>query len=75
MGKIISPAGEVAFKIKGVKNKGTELVILGVMGVWDAEIILSLGEALRMLLNRNIPLIIIKLPIMYLRDLFKNKKT
>lgn len=74
MGKLISQAGEVDFKTKGVKRKGTQLVIVSVMGLWDAEIHLSIGEVLRMFLNRNIPMIIIALPVALIMGLFERKR-
>jgi hypothetical protein len=76
MGKIISPAGELAFEMKSLMRKGTNIVIVGRMGVWDSEIYLSYGEVLRFFLGLGVLQIVIGLPVVLMRGLFgrKNRK-
>jgi hypothetical protein len=74
MGKIVSPAGDVSFLVKGVKRSETNMVIVGTMGYWDAEIYMSVGEMLKVFLNKSMPGIIVMLPIALVKAAFKGKK-
>ena len=74
MGKIISPAGDVAFEMQSLKRKGTDIVIVGRMGVWDSEIYLTYGEMIRFFLGRGVLQIIIGLPVVLIKGLFGKKK-
>ena len=67
MGKIKSPAGEVAFSLKSLKHEGTDLVIIGTMGIWEAEVHLPYGELLKFSLNRSTLLTVITFPILIFR--------
>lgn len=74
MGKIISQAGEVAFNVKSLKREGDDLVIIGIMGIWEARVYLSYKEILALFLNRNLLLTIIVLPIQLLKGLFRQSE-
>ena len=72
MGRIVSPAGEVAFNVSSLRRDGEELVIIGRMGIWDAKVYLPFKELLR-LSPTAIPLIIfmlIMLPIYFFKRVF-----
>lgn len=47
MAKIVSDAGEITLEIKSFARQGGELVVAGTMGVWQAKVFLSPGEAVR----------------------------
>ena len=74
MGRIVSPAGDVAFIMEGFKRKGTDIVIVGKMGLWESEIYLSYKETLGFLFNGSLWATIIILPFAIIRDLFKKEK-
>ncbi len=42
--KVISPAGEFDFIVKGSSVEGNFVVLKGQMGVWDSKIYLSPGD-------------------------------
>jgi hypothetical protein len=74
MGKIISEAGEVTFEVKGVRQEGCEIVILGKMGVWNAEVFLSAEEIIRILPSRAVLSMIITLPLTVLKKWLRGSR-
>ncbi|MBI2854463.1 MAG: hypothetical protein HYX87_06030 [Chloroflexi bacterium] len=75
MGKIISAAGEVTFVTSGVRSRGSNLIIVGKMGIWDAEVYLSSGEMLRVFFNPRTLFALIRIPLFLIANLFRRKKT
>jgi hypothetical protein len=51
MGKINSPAGEIAFEMRSLKPRKSGVTVLATMGVWEAEIYFSYLESLRFFLH------------------------
>jgi hypothetical protein len=74
MGKIVSPAGEIDFKMDTFTCKGNDLIVTGRMGMWDSKIYFSYKEVLRLTLNLRLLQAIIMLPIVLIREQFQNKK-
>jgi hypothetical protein len=74
MGKIISPAGEIDFKMTSFRCKGNDIVVVGRMGMWDSEIYFPYKEMLRLALSWHLPQAIIMLPVALIRELFKRDK-
>ena len=76
MGKIVSPAGEMNFEVKGFERDGENLVVLAKMGVWDARVSLPFKDILRLFVM-NLPLatyMLIMLPVYLLSGLFRQGK-
>ena len=69
MGKIVSAAGEVAFVLKLVRTGTNGFVIIGRMGVWDAEVYLSYKEMLGSLVTPKTLLAMLKIPILLSRGI------
>lgn len=74
MSKVISPAGDQVFEIKSVGTDVDGFVMVGRMGVWDAEVHLSYGEIFTSFLKPKALLAILKIPIFLLKGLFIPKK-
>ena len=73
MGKINSPAGDIAFEMKSLKPKQAGVLILATMGVWESEIYFSYAETLRFFLSLSLFLTIIVFPVALIRGMFKRK--
>jgi hypothetical protein len=74
MGKIVSPAGEIALTVKSLQRKGEDIVIHGTMGVWEADVFLPYDEMIRVALSRHIFSILVMFPVALFKALFKKKK-
>jgi hypothetical protein len=74
MGRIVSPAGDITFKMTDIKSKGNDVVVVGQMGMWDSQIYFSYKEIMRLMFNRHLPQVIIMLPIALIRGTFKKNK-
>ncbi len=74
MGKINSPAGEIAFTMKSLKPKKAGMTVLATMGVWESEIYFSYGETLRFFLNPRQLLTLITVPFVVIAGIFKHDK-
>ena len=47
MAKIISEAGEITLEIKSLRREGNDIIIESSMGIWEAKVYISRGEAIR----------------------------
>jgi hypothetical protein len=74
MGRINSPAGDIAFEMKSLKPKKAGVLILATMGVWESEIYFSYTETLRFFLTPRQLLALITIPIVFIMGLFKRDK-
>ncbi len=74
MGRITSAAGDVAFNMKSIRTDTNGFVIIGTMGVWDAEVYLSYKEILGGFVNPKTLLAVLKIPILLLIGLFRQKE-
>lgn len=71
MAKMISQAGEMSVALKDVTRDGSNLVLIGQMGVWDSQIIVSPQEIvaiMRLMLSPKIILFLILAPFRALRQ-------
>ena len=71
MGKILSPAGDFAFQIDTLERQGDELVVTGVMGIWESRIHFS-AEELAYLLAKGassprIIMLLLRLPVILVK--------
>lgn len=76
--KVISGAGEFEMEIKGVTVRDGNLVLLGTMGIWDSETIISPQEYMRMIrLGTNLKVIMffLTMPVTLLRGAFRRSET
>lgn len=74
MGRIISPAGDASFRLKGVGRHGNNLVITGrMMSAWDVKVYLSFTEMLRAV-STSILLIIV-MPVTAFITSFRKQET
>lgn len=73
MSKVISPAGDQNFEIKSVDTDIDGFIMIGRMGVWDAEVHLSYGEIFLSFLNPKAILAMIKIPFLLFKGLFRPK--
>lgn len=67
--KVISPAGEFDFIVKGSSVEGNFVVLKGQMGVWDSKIYLSPGDIwhfVSIFLRPAVFALLVKLPFKYL---------
>jgi hypothetical protein len=67
--KVISPAGEFDFIVKGSSVEGDFVVLKGQMGVWDSKIYLSPGDIwlfTSIFLRPAVLVFLLKLPFKYL---------
>jgi hypothetical protein len=74
MGRIVSPAGDIALTLKHLKRKGNDIVINGTMGVWEADVFLPYDEIIKVALTYNIFSVLIMFPVAFIRGLFKRKR-
>jgi len=74
MGKINSPAGDIAFEMKSLKPKQAGVLILATMGVWESEIYFSYAETLRFFFKPRQLLALIMIPVVFIAGLFKREK-
>jgi hypothetical protein len=75
--KVISPAGEFDFMVKGSSVEGNFVVLKGQMGVWDSKIYLSPSDIwlfVSIFLRPAVLAFLIKLPFRYLFDRDANKR-
>ena len=66
--KVISPAGEFDFIVKGSSVEGNFVVLKGQMGVWDSKIYLSPGDIwlfVSIFLRPAVLGFLLKLPLRY----------
>ena len=67
--KVISPAGEFDFMVKGSSVEGNFVVLMGQMGVWDSKIYLSPRDIwlfVSIFVRPAVLLFLVKLPFRYL---------
>ncbi|MCG8649013.1 MAG: hypothetical protein MI861_04225 [Pirellulales bacterium] len=67
--KVVSPAGEFEFKVKGSSVEGEHVVMTGQMGVWDSKIYLTPADIwlfTSIFLRPSVILFILKLPFKFL---------
>jgi hypothetical protein len=67
--KVISPAGEFDFIVKGSSVEGNFVVLKGQMGVWDSKIYLSPGDIwlfVSIFFRPAVVAFLVKLPFKYL---------
>jgi hypothetical protein len=67
--KVISPAGEFDFMVKGSSVEGNYVVLKGQMGVWDSKIYLSPSDIwlfVSIFFRPAVLLFLVKFPFRYL---------
>ncbi len=70
MGKVVSAAGDVTFTMRVIKADDKGLVIIGTMGVWDAEVFLTYRELFGNFVRPSTLISIVRIPFLLLKRLF-----
>ena len=78
MGKILSPAGDFAFQIDTLERQGNELVVTGIMGIWESRIHFSAEELAYLFAKAvstpRIVMLILTLPIILVKRRLARKQ-
>ncbi len=70
MAKMISQAGEMTVQLKEVTRDGSNLILIGQMGVWDSQIVVPAQETLAIMRLMLRPKVILFLVLAPFRALF-----
>lgn len=74
--KVVTSEGEFAIEITELTREGDDLVMVGTMGVWEANTIIPAEEMihlLRLSLKPKVIFYIISLPFILLKGIFRKK--
>ncbi|MDD5038396.1 MAG: hypothetical protein PHN78_03670 [Dehalococcoidales bacterium] len=77
MAKMVSPAGDMEVKIRGLGCDGNKFTLVGQIGVWDSTIYLEPGEVLqlaKLMLKPSLLLYIITIPFHCIAENQQKKK-
>lgn len=70
-----TPAGDMEMTLLGLESRDDQLVAVGKLGAWTAEIFFTPKDILGMagLLNWGVIVLIVRLPVLIIKGLFNRK--